>query len=195
MAQLAHWYFRRSRCGALKACEAIEHEAGEGLKGGLVDQLSELENSEAYLYKNLESDEDSSKDDWLEEDFKCEDSDTEATGSILHQSAPYAMQIQKQLTQRLYILSFAETQVLFHLQPLFYLQSSIWHVVHEAIAACPPVYYPDPLPGLIARLYQNRACLQCPAAVDVSLRRPALALALTDIVLKEPALAFCWLVA
>ncbi len=123
----------------LKACEAIEHEAGEGLEGGLVDQSSELGNNEAYLYKNLESDEDSSEDDWLEEDFKCEDSDTEATGSILHQSALHAMQIQKQLTQRLYILSFAETQALFHLQPLFYLQSSIWHAVHEAIAACPPV--------------------------------------------------------
>lgn len=90
----------------LKACEAIEHEAGEGLEGGLVDQSSELEDNEAYLYKNLESDEDSSEDDWLEEDSKCEDSDTEATGSILHQSALHAMQIQKQLTQRLYILFF-----------------------------------------------------------------------------------------
>lgn len=47
----------------LKACEVIEHEAGEGLEGGLVDQSSELEDNEAYLYKNLETDEDSSEDD------------------------------------------------------------------------------------------------------------------------------------
>lgn len=65
----------------LKACEAIEHEAGEGLEGGLVDQSSELEDNGAYLYKNLETDEDSSGDDWLEEDSECEDSDTEATAT------------------------------------------------------------------------------------------------------------------
>lgn len=34
----------------LKAYEAIEHEVSKGLDDRLVDQLSELEDSEAYLY-------------------------------------------------------------------------------------------------------------------------------------------------
>lgn len=65
----------------LKACEAIEHEAGEGLEGGLVDQSSEVGDNEAYLHKNLESEsseDESSEDDWLDEGSECEDSDTEA---------------------------------------------------------------------------------------------------------------------
>lgn len=60
----------------LKASQAIEHEAGEGLDGGLVDQSSEVGDNEAYLHKNLESK--SSEDDWLDEGSECEDYDTEA---------------------------------------------------------------------------------------------------------------------
>lgn len=75
----------------LKACEAIKHEVGEGMESGLVDQLSEAENNEAYLHKHLESKSSkdksskeessknkSSKDDWLEKGSKCKHSDTKA---------------------------------------------------------------------------------------------------------------------
>lgn len=69
----------------LKACEAIEHEAGEGLEGGLVNQSSKVGDNKAYLHKILESEssknksskDESSKDDWLDEGSKCKDSDTE----------------------------------------------------------------------------------------------------------------------
>lgn len=75
----------------LKAYEAIEHEAGEGLKDGLVDQSSEARDNEVYLHKNLESEsskdesskdksseDKSSKDNWLDKGTKYKDSDTEA---------------------------------------------------------------------------------------------------------------------
>lgn len=63
----------------LKACEAIENEVGKGLNGRLVDQLFELEDNEAYLYQNMESDENISKNNWLVENSESKDSDTEAT--------------------------------------------------------------------------------------------------------------------
>lgn len=63
----------------LKADKAIEHKADKGLKSGLQDQLSELEDNGIYLYKNLETNEDNSKDNWFKEDFKCKNSDIEVT--------------------------------------------------------------------------------------------------------------------
>lgn len=63
----------------LKACEAIENEVGKGLNGRLVDQLFELEDNEVYLYQNMESDENISKNNWLVENSESKDSDTEAT--------------------------------------------------------------------------------------------------------------------
>lgn len=65
----------------LKACEAIKYKVGKGLGGGLVDQLSELENNKEYLYQNMKNNEDNSKDDWLREDFESENSNIEATSS------------------------------------------------------------------------------------------------------------------
>lgn len=46
----------------LKICETIKHEVDEGLNGGLVDQSFELEDNKVYLYQNMESVENSSKD-------------------------------------------------------------------------------------------------------------------------------------
>lgn len=60
----------------LKAYKIIKYKVSEDLKGDLVDQSSELKDNKAYLYKNLKIDEDSSKDDWLEEDSKCKNYDT-----------------------------------------------------------------------------------------------------------------------
>lgn len=46
----------------LKICNAVEYEVNKGLNGELVDQLPKLKDIEAYLYWNLENDENSSKD-------------------------------------------------------------------------------------------------------------------------------------
>lgn len=47
----------------LKICNVVEYEVDEGLNGELIDQLSKFKDNEAYLYWNLENDENSSKDD------------------------------------------------------------------------------------------------------------------------------------
>lgn len=49
----------------IQAFEVIDYEVVKDLDNELLNQLSELENNEAYLYQKLESNEDSSKDNWL----------------------------------------------------------------------------------------------------------------------------------
>lgn len=65
----------------LKLCMAIKYKVGKNLDNKLGNNLSELEDNERYLYKNLENNEKSSKDDYLLENSKNENSNTKVTDS------------------------------------------------------------------------------------------------------------------
>lgn len=80
-----------------KVYGAIKYKANKGLNGSLVDQSSELEDNRAYLYKNLETNKNSSKNNWLEEDSEYKDSNIKAmTTNVLSNQA------KKNLIQILY---------------------------------------------------------------------------------------------
>lgn len=79
---------KRADAVLLKAYKAIEHEVSKDLDCGLIDKSPELKNNEAYLYSNLENDEDNSKDDWLAKDSKSKNSNTKTTNN--HASSNWA---------------------------------------------------------------------------------------------------------
>ena len=77
----------------LGACEMVEEEVKknlESLEDGLVDQSSELGDNEVYLHQNLQSEDDSTKDDWLEEDSDIEEFDNTEADTAINASSNWA---------------------------------------------------------------------------------------------------------
>lgn len=76
----------------LGACQAVETGVEVGLEGGLVDQLSEIEDNEAFLQENLESEEESTsdEDDWIEDDSEEERRATLLAGDAANAKSNHA---------------------------------------------------------------------------------------------------------
>lgn len=58
----------------LNICKAIKYEMDKVLDNKLIDKLSELEDNKVYLYQNMENNKNNSKDNWLVDNSKKEDS-------------------------------------------------------------------------------------------------------------------------